>query len=382
MRHHLYNIDFPFVEIPVSFNKYSDKDILQYCLGGTLYMPGIKDIKKKVIDKAFYEATSIVMCLEDAIREDDLSIAEENVFAHLDLFSSKLEDGSLGIDDLPLIFIRVRNLDQFKIFVSKLTSKQAHALSGFVFPKFSSNNALDFLSILEATSVRIGEMLYAMPILEGQEVAFREYRERELLLLRTIIEPYQSKILNIRIGGTDMSSLFGVRRDINSSIYDIMTVRDAFSDILNFFSRNLDYVVSAAVWEYFLAYKEDDINDVIKNNFYHSLLGGKSVINEAIDGLLREIVLDKANGFVGKTIIHPSHARFVNAMQVVVEEEYHDALQVLNTSGGVIKSASGNKMNEINPHRNWAIKTIGRAKAYGVVKSENDILDLILGKKS
>ena len=44
------------------------------------------------------------------------------------------------------------------------------------------------------------------------------------------------------------------------------------------------------------------------------------IINEAIDGLLREVILDKANGFVGKTIIHPSHARYANAMQAVTKK--------------------------------------------------------------
>ena len=91
--------------------------------------------------------------------------------------------------------------------------------------------------------------------------------------------------------------------------------------------------------------------------------------------------MDKANGFIGKTIIHPSHVRFVNAMFTVVEEEYNDALQILETSGGVIKSLTGNKMNEINPHRNWAKRIFNRAQAYGVVKSEDAIIDLVLGKK-
>ena len=56
--------------------------------------------------------------------------------------------------------------------------------------------------------------------------------------------------------------------------------------------------------------------------------------------------------------------------------ELFDALQVLNTSGGVIKSASGNKMNEIGPHRCWAEKIVNRAKAYGVIKNEGCYMDL------
>jgi hypothetical protein len=195
------------------------------------------------------------------------------------------------------------------------------------------------------------------------------------------MEPYKSLILNIRVGGTDFSSLWGVRRGINYSIYDILTVRDCLSDILNFFSRTDDnYLVSGPVWEYFLADKQEDIDDLIKQNLHHSLMNRVPIINEAVDGLLREVILDKANGFVGKTIIHPSHVRFVNAMQAVVEEEYNDAMQILSTSGGVIKSSTGNKMNEINPHKTWAIRIVNRAAAYGVVKTEEDILNLIFDK--
>jgi hypothetical protein len=49
---------------------------------------------------------------------------------------------------------------------------------------------------------------------------------------------------------------------------------------------------------------------------------------------------------------------------------------VLNTSGGVIKSASGNKMNEIGPHRRWAEKIVMRARAYGVIRNEGCYTEL------
>ena len=95
-----------------------------------------------------------------------------------------------------------------------------------------------------------------------------------------------------------------------------------------------------------------------------------------MDGLLRELLLDRANGFIGKTIIHPTHIPYVNGMLSVTKEVYDDALQVLGTSGGVIKSASGNKMNEIGPHRCWAEKIAMRAKAYGVIASEANYREL------
>ena len=63
-------------------------------------------------------------------------------------------------------------------------------------------------------------------------------------------------------------------------------------------------------------------------------------------------------------------------MLAVTREEYEDAVQIMHTSGGVIKSANANKMNEIGPHKNWAEKLYYRAKAYGVVENESSYLDL------
>ncbi len=378
MKFHRYNPDFNFVKAPMEFNKHTDRDTLQFCLGSTLYMPGTKDIKDKVVNKNL-DVTSFVMCCEDAIKEEDLPVAEQNILDTLDYFADKIEEGVITIDDIPLIFIRTRNPHQFKTFSQRITKKQASVLTGFNFPKFNSRNALDVLRTLVDVNNRLGVVLYGMPILEGEECAFRESRNQELLLLRNILEPYKQLILNIRVGGTDMSSLFGVRRGINSTVYDIVPVRDALSDILNFFNRYNDYCVSAAVWEYFRAYKEDDIDEIIKRNFHNALIKGQNIVNPAIDGLLKEVLIDRANGFVGKTIIHPTHAKFVNAMFTVVEEEYKDALQILNTSGGVIKSEEGGKMNEIGPHHRWAEKIIRRAQVYGVVKNEDSVLSLVLG---
>ena len=380
MRQHMYNPDFDFVKAPVEFNKYTDRDILQYCLGATLYMPGTKDIKDK-IENHRLDVTSFVMCCEDAIKEEDLPAAEQNILDHMDYFADMIAEGKLSHDDIPLIFVRVRNPEQFKSFAARLTAKQASVLTGFNFPKFNSTNALNVLRTLVEVNSRLGVVLYGMPILEGPEVAFRELRNKELLLLRNILEPYKDLILNIRVGGTDMSSLFGVRRGINSTVFDIMPVRDALSDIINFFNRYCDYCISAAVWEYFRAYKDDDIDDVIKRNFHNALIKGDEIVNPAIDGLLKEVLIDRANGFVGKTIIHPTHAKFVNAMFTVVEEEYKDAIQILNTSGGVIKSEKGDKMNEIGPHRRWAEKIAKRAEVYGVIKNEDSVLNLVLGGK-
>ena len=191
MRHHSYNPNFNFIQSPVEFNKYTDRDTLQYCLGATLYMPGTKDIKEKgtkdIKEKVLHhqlDVTSLVMCCEDAIKEEDLPVAEQNILNHMDFFADKIAAGELTHDDIPLIFVRVRNPEQFEHFASRMTVKQASVLTGFNFPKFSSKNALRVLQTLVNVNNRLGVVLYGMPILEGPEVAFHELRGQELLLLR------------------------------------------------------------------------------------------------------------------------------------------------------------------------------------------------------
>ena len=50
-----------------------------------------------------------------------------------------------------------------------------------------------------------------------------------------------------------------------------------------------------------------------------------------------------ANGFVGRTVIHPNHIKFVNSLMAVTKEEYDDAIMILgNSQGGVVKGTGAN----------------------------------------
>lgn len=377
MKHHQYNPSFEFVVAPEDFNKYTDREVLQYCLGATMYMPGHKDFAQAIIDKKYPGLTSMVMCFEDACKEEDVPRAEVNSIELLDTLNAKIASGGFDYKDLPLIIFRVRNVEQFKHFSSMLRPEHIHLITGFNFPKFNSYNARPYLEHLDELNQRFGEILYGMPIIEERRVAFRESRAGELIAIKKVVDEYKDLMLNIRVGATDFSSIFGARRDINYTIYDIMTVREILCDILNVFTRDNDYTVSGPVWEYFRINKKMKFAEKLPEiDIKESLLKRQSIVNDAVDGLMRELILDKANGFVGKTIIHPSHINYVNGMLAVTREEYEDALQVLNTSGGVIKSNRGNKMNEIGPHRRWAERLVARAKAYGVIESEASYLQL------
>lgn len=376
MRHHLYNPNFAFVHPPVEFNKYTDRSLLQYCLGATMYMPGTKDFFSAILTHKYQGLTSMVMCFEDACKLEDVPAAEQNSIALLDALNSSIAKGELKAEDIPLLIFRVRNIEQFRHFSSLLRPEHIHLITAFNFPKFNSENGEAYYAHLKELNEHFGEIIYGMPILEDRKVAFKETRIEELSRIKQILDRYRELVLNVRVGGTDFSSCFGVRRGINYTIYDIMPVRDCLSDILNVFSRDNDYTVSGPVWEYFRAAKKMRWEELPDFDFTTTLIKREKIVNDAVDGLLRELVLDKANGFIGKTIIHPSHLNFVNGMLAVTEEEYDDAYQIMNTSGGVIKSANSNKMNEIGPHRNWAERILMRAKAYGVIENEQKYLTL------
>lgn len=375
MKHHQYNPNYNFVMAPVDFNKYTDRSLLQYCLGATMYMPGTKDFAKAIIEKKYPGLTSMVMCFEDACKEEDVPTAEQNCIHVLETLKQEVEAGILKYEDIPLIFFRVRNVEQFKHFATLLKPEHIKYITGFNFPKFNSLNAAAYMDHLVDLNRQFGEVIYGMPIIEDARVAYKESRLDELIAIKRVMDQNKDLVLNIRVGGTDFSSCFGVRRGINYTIYDIMTVSDCLLDILNVFTRNNDYTVSGPVWEYFKVNKSmKDLKELPSVDLQQTILKRKAIVNDAVDGLMRELMLDQANGFMGKTCIHPSHLNYINGMLAVTKDEYDDAYQIQHTSGGVIKGTKG--MNEIGPHKNWAEKIMMRAQAYGVIENDASYIKL------
>ncbi len=385
MQHHRYNPNYKFFREPANFTRSTNRELLQYCLGAALYMPAFQNFAEIVITKKYSCMTTMVMCFEDAVKEEDVPMTEESALQNLEELYVARQEGRLLEGDIPLMFFRARTVEQLKRFAAKLEPKYYEFIAGFVFPKFNSYTGDDFYEILEQVNERSEYIVYGMPILEGRELALKEGRIEELHKVKKIIDNNREHTLNVRVGATDFSSTFGVRRGIDYTIYDILTVRDCLLDILNTFIRDCEYVVSGPVWEYFSSNWEQRYENKFKKlppseTIHTSLIQNKTIIDTAIDGLLRETMIDRANGFIGKTAIHPSHIRFVNALQAVTREEYEDACQILNTGGGVIKSKNSNKMNEIKPHTNWAKRVTMRAEAFGVLENEKEYLELIKPK--
>ena len=375
-----------FFKEPESFTKFSEKETLSYALGATLYMPAIKEnIANNIIEKKYTELTSMVIDLEDAVGDLQLDAAEQNLYKEVDTLFLALEENQLTFEELPLIFIRVRNPDQMKRVTARLGIKQS-VLTGYVFPKFLPETGKEYLEILKKNN-STSLILYGMPILETPQIIYKESRLETLLAIKSLVDEYSKYILNIRIGATDFCGLFGIRRKANTTIYDVSIIQDCLSDILNIFNRREQgYVISGPVWEFFS--KDPRIlKPMLRMTPFQEKYGNvglqvrNQMLNEYLDGLINEVLLDKMNGLVGKTVIHPTHITPVHSLYVVTHEEYLDALAVINNSEGqlgVSKSVYENKMNETKPHLYWANRILMRARLFGVFNEEQDFTSLII----
>lgn len=370
---------------PSEINLDSEIELIRYSLGATLYMPATKeDLSELIIGKKYPQISSLVICLEDAIKDKELEKAEETLFDNLRKIIRAKTAGLIKEDEIPIIFIRVRNSEHLSSIRFKI-KEFGEIICGFVFPKFDTNSGKSYLSAYEEINLISNKKFYFMPILESQDIMYSEIRKNSLLCIRNFLKPYENSIINIRIGSTDFCSLFGVRRGRDYTIYQIQTVRDCISDILNFFGRKEDnFVISGSVWEYF----ENDerfLKPQIRVTPFDKRYGKKGLdfrsdlIKHDLDGFIREVFEDKENGIIGKTVIHPSHINFVNSIYVVTHEEYVDALNIIseNNGGGVLKSEYKNKMNEVKPHTLWASKILLRARVFGVFNKGYDWISII-----
>jgi citrate lyase beta subunit len=374
-------LDSLFFVKPARFNKHTQRDELAYALGATLYMPATREnIHQELLLKKHDGLASMVICLEDSIADHEVDKAEKQLVAELNHLADALGKGYLSQDELPLIFVRIRSLDQLQ-HIAEAAGEALKVLTGIVIPKFepvAGKKILKFINQLNTT----GDLLYAMPILETKKIIEKETRLEELLAIKAVVDEFRELILNVRIGATDFSGLYGIRRNADTTVYDIGVIRDCISDIVNVFLRfDSPYVVSGPVWEYFSSTQR-----ILKPQLRQTPFGQEGLkwrtelIDRHMDGLIQEILMDIANGLTGKTIIHPSHIKTVHALNAVSYEEYIDAKNIVEEAenhNGVRKSAFANKMNEIKPHYYWAQKILRKSQVYGVLQDGITNIDLL-----
>ncbi|WP_404960289.1 HpcH/HpaI aldolase/citrate lyase family protein [Streptomyces sp. 147326] len=367
-----------FHQEPAEFTGASPARVLAAALGATLYSPATRpalaaDIRKQ----AGRGVVSMVLCLEDSISDADVSGAEENLvrqFTELDADEA----------ELPLLFIRVRTPEQIPDLVRRLGGS-VRRLAGFVLPKFDESRGIAFLEAVASAEAASGlPRLYAMPVLETPDLLHLETRVETLAGISRTVNSHRERVLALRLGVTDFCSAYGLRRTPDMTAYDVQIVAGVIADVVNVLSRadGTGFTVTGPVWEYFRSQQRLFKPQLRRSPFLEEGVEElrTALIEHDLDGLLREIELDRANGLLGKTCIHPAHVTPVHALSVVSHEEFCDAQDILRPErggGGVMRSTYTNKMNEVKPHRAWAERTMLRAEVFGVAKEEVGFVDLL-----
>lgn len=323
---------------------------LSYAIGGLMYMPALRtDIAEIIVTRKYEDLMSVAICLEDSIQDFALGQAEQQLCETVKQLKLVQEDTNnlFSHRELPLIFVRIRNAEHLKRvhnMLMEVDQNYDRIVRGFLLPKFDTTNMMDYLTVMD--SINRECKVFALPIFETEQLIDVFTSSTCLRQIKTELDK-REYVLGIRTGGNDFCNIYGLRRGVHQTIYDIEIVGRALCNIANIFGR--DYVVSAPVWEYF-------------SN------GGD---NSWRKGLEKEIERDKINGFIGKTVIHPSQLRSVRNSLMVSRADYADAIRILDeadpTAGfGVHKSSNGHRMNETKTHKNWALKIKTMAKIWGL----------------
>ncbi len=353
-------------------------------LGAVLYCPATDaSFGERFLNGRWPALTAAVLCLEDAIGDVELSTAEALLSEVLDLIADAVERGR-SRDSLPYLFARVRTPRHLEALLDAWGPRRSAQLDGVVLPKVTVPIAAHFMTILATAQEGRDRPLWGLPILEGPSVAHAEHRLETLTGLAELFAVYRDLLPCVRIGATDLSGIWGLRRSRDFTVYDVGAVADAISDIVNVFGRaDAAPVISGPVWEY--VQDEPLFKPRLRETPFVEEFGASGsqvrelLLSSAADGLVREALLDRLNGLHGKTAIHPSHLGTIDAAYAVSSDEWADARAILaaGSAGGVRSATVGKRMNEPKPHTLWATRTAARAEAFGVLRSEHSFLALL-----
>lgn len=301
-----------------------------YSLGATLYMPAIRDdILDVILNNKIEDIKSLVICLEDSVLEADVPKALIN----LEKITQRLKVQNTVVlphksNDRPLVFIRPRDPQMGEMLVNEM---DLSGIDGFVLPKFDNNNIDIWNSIL----LKNKKLLW-MPTLETSDVY--DVQKMQELATKIIKLDLKDNIIALRIGGNDLMSVMGLRKSKFQTLYN---------GPLGYVTKMLTAVFGSK--GFFLT---SPVCELIDNE----------------DLLTLEFEQDLENGIVGKTAIHPKQISIIHQKLAVAQEDYEDALKIINAGKAVFKSNGA--MCEPATHLKWAKRILERKSIYGLRMSE------------
>lgn len=282
--------------------------------GATLYIPAIHHGLAEVRSGSISGLGIMVICLEDAIRDDQVPEALRALRQHL----ATATDVANG----PAVYIRPRDPAMAE---NIMTMPGMDRVRGFVIPKATAETLPDWVSILRGSKHAI------MPTLETAEA----FDQREVHRLRDQTFALGVTVDMVRIGGNDILSTIGARRSSRRTLYD-GPLGPVVSGIVGAFAGT-GIMLSSPVLEH---YSDEGL-------------------------LLEEIERDIEHGIFNKTAIHPNQVAIINAALRPSASEVSEAQAILAEDAKAVFGRDGS-MCEPKTHAAWARMVIARQRQLGV----------------
>ncbi|WP_245557522.1 HpcH/HpaI aldolase/citrate lyase family protein [Deinococcus peraridilitoris] len=284
-------------------------------LGASLYVPADRsDLAEIGNGRKITQARSVILCTEDAVREEHLPRALANLELALLEFAPR-QGGR------PLRFVRPRNPG---VLAQILRLSGVFNLDGFVLPKVTADNAPEYFRLLDGTPFT------SMVTVETREA----FSNSEMEKLRDVILEHRADVLSIRVGGNDLLNILGMRRTRGVTAYEtpLRAVIDRLVSVFRPFGMN----VSAPVYDF----------------------------TQDFETLRREVREDLLHGTFGKTAIHPDQIPVIEAAYAVSLSDVEAAEAILSPDARAV-FRMGDMMCEPATHRHWARQVLERARVYG-----------------
>ncbi|MBD0864470.1 MAG: HpcH/HpaI aldolase/citrate lyase family protein [Rhodobacteraceae bacterium] len=293
-----------------------------YALGATLYMPVIQPkVEDFLFGRVPAPASSIVLCLEDALADYDVQRGVEKL-------RTLCQAGPFSCD--ARVYIRPRSCDMARTLAG---FRNIQKFDGFVAPKVMPDTTAFWLDIARGPGLSI------MPTLESAIY----FDPSQVAAVRDILTRHdRGQISAIRLGGNDLLGALALRRQRGVTSWE-----GPLGWVLAMMSSmfvSAGYSVAAPVF--------DIIDDV--------------------ETLRCEVERDVAAGFVSKTAIHPLQVQVIEDAFRVSTEDLERATAILDSSAKAVFQVGG-VMCEPSTHRAWAERTLARAEAFSQIQARPNL---------
>ena len=234
-------------------------------LGGLLYCRA--ENAERLLKSEKEALTALALYLGDELSESETKEEEQAVRRVL----QQLRENAPA--RCPMLFIRVRDAKQLTR-VHKLLGSEEELLMGYVMPRFSPDSAEEYLDALEKINSKRKHPLYAMPVLETEDIANLLTRKKALEKIRKRLGANKDSVLCVYAGARAFCALYGLDPAQTGAYPE--AVRNILTDIISVFSP--DFTVAGGEWD-----SGDGMREILAWERENGLCGGTVACEDLLE---------------------------------------------------------------------------------------------------